>query len=100
MAKPPHTGSKLGIAQFIFEKVCKKNNKYKVIQPMVIAHFDNTFWWISKIITIDGMDPNVRIPRKHESGFVIISETDDEHKFKIENQYLEKSLEGTRSKKN
>ena len=30
MAKPPHTGSKLGIAQFIFEKVCKKNNKYKV----------------------------------------------------------------------
>lgn len=99
MAKAPHSGSKVGIAEFIFDKVCKKNKDYKVIQPSVVAHYDDTFWWIGKIITLDGQDPNVRIPKKHESGFVIVSES-SKHKFKIEQRFLEKSIGGTGSKKN
>lgn len=99
MAKPPHSGSKLTCAEFVFEKVCNREKKYKVIQPAVMSNHDDTYFWIAKIITIDGMDSNVRIPRKHESGFVIVSEN-AKHKFKIEHKFLEKAIEGTRPKKN
>lgn len=74
MAKPPEVGSRLHIAKFIHEELTTNALHCKVIQPQVIVHFDDTFWWVAKIILIDDTVNSVGIIRKHEVGFAIVSE--------------------------
>jgi hypothetical protein len=91
MAKAPHVGSRLHIAEFVHDAVLKGSTQYKVIQPQALAFFNGTFWWVAKIVTIDRATNNIGIARKHEAGFVIVSEG-KRGKFKIEGTYMQKTL--------
>jgi len=91
MAKAPHAGSRVHIAEFIHDKVLKGSKQYKVIQPQTLAFFNETFWWCAKIVTIDRAINNIGIARKHEVGFVIVSEG-KRGKFKLESTYMQKMI--------
>ena len=80
MAKAPKIGSRLQVAKFGFEKVLKKNESYKVIQPQILSEHDDMFFWSCKIISI-GKTGSVGIAQKREEGFLIISEKNE--KFKL-----------------
>ena len=91
MAKAPHVGSRKHIAEFIHDNVLKGSKQYKVIQPQILSFFNGTYWWVAKIITIDRAVNNIGIARKHEAGFVIVSEG-KRGKFKVESTYMQKTL--------
>ena len=91
MAKAPHVGSRMHIAEFVHEKILKGSKQYKIIQPQVLAFFNESFWWVAKIVTIDTSDNPVGIVRKREAGFVIVSEN-KKGKFKLEGTYMQKAL--------
>jgi len=91
MAKAPHVGSRVHIAQFVHDHVLKGSKQFKVIQPQALAFFNGTFWWVAKIVTIDRAVNNIGIARKHEAGFVIVSEG-KRGKFKVEGTYMQKTL--------
>ena len=97
MAKPPFTGSKLSVSEFVHNKLKDKN--YKVIQPQVMSFHDDKYWWFAKVVSIGRFDENVGIARKREAGFVVVSET-MKKKLKIETQYLETVIEKKRPAKN
>ena len=86
MAKPPFTGSKLTVSEFVHKKL--KDKSYKVIQPAVLSFHDEKYWWFAKIVHIGRFDNNVGIARKREVGFVIVSET-TKKKLKFETEFLE-----------
>ena len=91
MAKAPHVGSRLHIAEFIHDKVLKGSKDLKVIQPEVLSFFNDKYWWVAKVITIDPEMNVVGIARKTEYGFVIVSET-GKNKFKLEGTYINNTL--------
>ena len=91
MAKAPHVGSRKTVAEFRHDHVLKGSTQYKVIQPQALAFFNGTFWWVAKIVTIDRATNNIGIARKHEAGFVIVSEG-KKGKYKIEGTYMQKTL--------
>ena len=91
MAKAPHVGSRKHIAEFIHDNVLKGSKQYSVIQPQALAFFNGTYWWVAKIVTIDRAINNIGIARKHEAGFVIVSEG-KRGKFKVEGTYMQKTL--------
>jgi|TARA_B110000495_G_C23029415_1_gene612569 hypothetical protein len=97
MAKPPFTGSKVAVSEFVHNKL--KDKSHKVIQPAVLSFHDEKYWWFAKIVHIGRFDNNVGIAKKREVGFVIVSEN-LKKKLKVESEFLEKSIEGTRPKKN
>ena len=97
MAKPPFTGSKLTVSEFVHNRLKDKN--YKVIQPAVLSFHDDKYWWFAKIVHIGRFDENVGIARKREVGFVIVSET-SKKKLKIETQFLETVIEKKRPAEN
>jgi hypothetical protein len=82
MAKAPEVGSKINVAAYIHKKLEKYDKRYKVIQPQVIAHFNETFWWVAKIIKIDDSIGSVGIIKKYETGFAVVSE----HKKKLKTE--------------
>ena len=91
MAKAPHVGSRMHVAQFVHEKVLKGSKDLKVIQPEVLSFFNDKYWWVAKIITIDKTMNVVGIARKTEYGFVIVSES-NKGKYKVEGTYMDKRL--------
>ncbi len=96
MAKPPFTGSKLTVSEFVHKKL--KDKSYKVIQPAVLSFHDDKYWWFAKIVSIGRFDEGVGIARKREAGFVIVSET-SKKKLKIETQFLETVVEKKKTSK-
>ena len=75
MAKPPKIGSKGKITEFVTKKITKSNS-LKVIQPAVISYFDETYYWIVRIIFVGVLDQKVGITRKIEAGYALVSETE------------------------
>jgi hypothetical protein len=91
MAKAPHVGSRMNVAAFVHDKVLNGSKELKVIQPEVLSFFNDKFWWVAKIITIDPEMNVIGIARKTEYGFVIVSE-DKKGKYKIEGTYMNSDL--------
>ena len=90
MAKPPRIGSKVKVTEFIKKKI-SKSGKLKVIQPMVMSYFDETFYWIVRIIYVGPRDGKVGIPRKIEAGYAIVEEKLS-GKLKLEDLKISKEL--------
>jgi len=80
MAKPPKVGSKVTVAEYIVKNVLRGDKNYKVIQPQVISHFDETFWWVAKIIVVDEDFSAVGIQKRREAGLVVVTEKNDKLK--------------------
>jgi len=91
MAKAPHVGSRRTVAEFVHDKILKGSKQYKIIQPQTLAFFNESYWWVAKIITIDTSDNPVGIVKKREAGFVIVSEG-KKGKYKLEGTYMQNAL--------
>jgi len=86
MALAPRSGSREKSAVFVYDKVLKKPENIKVIQPQVLCSLGNSFFWSLKIIRIGQLKAG--ITKRHEIGFVIVEEKGEKFKF------LYKKLEG------
>jgi hypothetical protein len=80
MAKAPHIGSRKAVAEYGFNKVLKKDSSLKVIQPVILSHHDDTFFWSCKVIKVHQAG-SIGISRKTEEGFLVIEEKNE--KFKL-----------------